>query len=50
MLADMMFEAGDLQSAKFQFQKLLDIKPGKLNDLLLYLIIESLTFFVYFFI
>lgn len=31
MLADMMFEAGDLQSAKFQFQKLLDIKPGKLN-------------------
>lgn len=28
MLADMMFEAGDLQSAKFQFQKLLDIKPG----------------------
>lgn len=29
MLADMMFEGGDLQSAKFQFQKLLDIKPGK---------------------
>ncbi|XP_035206957.1 tetratricopeptide repeat protein 21B-like, partial [Stegodyphus dumicola] len=27
LLADMMFEAGDLQSAKFQFQKLLDIKP-----------------------
>lgn len=32
MLADMMFEAGDLQSAKFQFQKLLDIKPGKPNN------------------